>query len=379
MGQYTLEDLVNDLQRLRADSGRPSLRKLAKESSKLTRELQKERGWDLPDLSVTTLSNVLKRRRVNPPSWVWVATFVLTCQRIAAQAPESSVPPTEDLQWWRIRWNSLHVTQPLKMREDGESTAPAVVAGEERDRGPSHGRGAPGISSSERRPDPAPPPPSGPPLTKRSFAADRRRVGGEPPGGESAVCGVLTPTQERMVDAYGVHGLELIAAAEDHHEPDASYRIGLLLLLDGDHHEGLAWLMKAETDGRHPLATEFIELGTMGQAIEQACELGDFAVAEKDLMAAAVYYQRAAWRGHAEAAYKLGTVYERLGNRLLAAHWYQRAGAAGHEDGQAQFEQLFRSLRDAGFVAGPIPESRPARQQSPDSTKTPPTGTPVTN
>jgi hypothetical protein len=346
---YAHQDLVKDMNDLRSSCGQPSLREIQRESAKVASFYLGQGYKDAAELSLTALSDTLKGNRKKPPRWSWLVVYVVTCRTIARRSPglRDELSTEEVLADWNERFTAAvraaeeePPAEPPAPGENGRHPPAAASAAHDREAdGPHTDAGEP--SKPEL------------PEVQGSVRSPRRPTSLE----------ALTLTQQRLAAAYGPHGLELLTAAEDHRQPDAAYRIGLLLLLDGNRHEGFAWLMQAEDDGRHPLATRLIEVGTRTDAVEQAVQLGDFSALADDLIAAAVYYRRAADHGHLEAAMKLSVTYDRLGDQANADHWYRRA----------------LKRQDTTFA----PENRAPRHARPSTTEhgspesTPPQGLPI--
>lgn len=98
-----LEKFVALLNRFRIVCGRPSLRELSRVSEQV-KAYYGQRYPQLPALlSLTALSDVLNRRRKNPPAWSWVALYVLSCQRFAAEAGLRHDPGDATLPIWNLR------------------------------------------------------------------------------------------------------------------------------------------------------------------------------------------------------------------------------------------------------------------------------------
>ena len=86
MGTMKDEFLVA-LREFQADCGGPSFRTLARISQTLKALYQPSADpvCDLHGLSPATMSEVLSGKRLGPPSFDWVASFVLSCQRFAVR------------------------------------------------------------------------------------------------------------------------------------------------------------------------------------------------------------------------------------------------------------------------------------------------------
>src|SRR5918992_914161 len=103
-----LEEFIVLLERFRHACGRPSLRELSRVSEQV-RQYYGKRYPKLPTvLSLTALSDVLNRRRKRPPTWQWVALYVLSCQRFAAEAGIRPDPVDATLPIWHLRLQAVY-------------------------------------------------------------------------------------------------------------------------------------------------------------------------------------------------------------------------------------------------------------------------------
>lgn len=378
--RYTLHHLIKDMQELHRTSGRPSLRAIARESARVAVAYSTQGFKDAAELSPTALSDTLNGQRKRPPRWSWLIVYVQTCREIARRSPglHDGMSDEEALALWRKRLDAVYdaegsppKTFPRQSRRppSGSAVPPSETPLADGPRGHVTDRliTRPGDTEGKSGPPGGSSPPTGTATSAQRFSSQAR-----PPSMRDAATsasGTMTLTQERLANAYGTHGLELLTAAETRREPDASYRIGLLLLLDGNRHEGLAWLMQAEYDGRHPLATGIIEIDTFAAAVEQAFKLGEFSATGRDLVTATVYYRRAAMHGHLSAAYRLAEIYDLLGYHTAAKRW--RAWVSGRGDTTLSAERLSPSSEPAEIT----PEITPGPVDDPSST--PPEGLPV--
>ena len=107
LGSAELDEFIRDLIELREACGSPSLRDLAAAS----REVQARHAEDrtgLQALSTTAISDVLARRRKRPPTWRWVASYVLACQCYARRSGAWPVDPGVDtLPGWHRHYRSV--------------------------------------------------------------------------------------------------------------------------------------------------------------------------------------------------------------------------------------------------------------------------------
>lgn len=332
-----LEEFLALLDRFRHACGRPSLRELSRVSEQV-REAYGRQYPKLPAvLSLTALSDVLNGRRKKPPPWGWVALYVLSCQRFAAESGLRPDPGDATLPSWNLRLMAVH--QPDLVPPADEDIVPEQVSEKVRTP-PSSGPGQrqPPLSAPTYldAPPPADPParkPAGPepgPSPRSSsaqataiatrvtelelYADDRDR---------------LSLSEQRLFTMYGQHGVRLIRAAEGRRDPDAEYRLGVLLCVDDRPNEALAFLMRAEAGG-HPEARELIESPAQRRAALVhawkigACDATDHAET------ASLYLERAARNGHAGAAYELGKLHMQREEPERAAAWFATAAECGH-------------------------------------------------
>lgn len=209
MGTMKDEFLVA-LREFQADCGRPSFRTLARISQTLKALYQPSADpvCDLHGLSPATMSEVLSGKRLGPPSFDWVASFVLSCQRFAVRdRPARRDQGTTILAHWAAIY-AAHV---------GEwGAAPEAGAG---------------------------------------------------PTGAAAYR--VPADQERFVSSHGPHGQVLLARARRGH-PHARYCVALLLATDPARIEEAAWLLIEVASTGHALALDLLDARRDPVAIDGA-------------------------------------------------------------------------------------------------------------
>jgi hypothetical protein len=197
------EAFVARLAAFHRECGGPSFGSLEKISQDLPQLYPGPWGSErnLPKLSVTALSEVLAGKRKKLPTPHWLASFVLCCQRRAAEAcviPDD--PGISTLPGWQ---------------------AALRAASEARDAPPAAGTGSSGLP-------------------------DRRA---------SAVPVRLPPQQQDFVAGHGPYGQALLARAEAG-DPDALYRVALLLGTDPARSEDAQSLLILAGAAGHDLLDE---------------------------------------------------------------------------------------------------------------------------
>jgi hypothetical protein len=338
---YELGKFIRLLDRLRDACGRPSLRELSRVSRKV-KDLYGRRYPNLPaELSLTALSDVLGGRRKKPPTWNWVALYVLSCQRFAAESGLRPDPQDATLPTWNLRLQAVRRSDVISPAD--EQVIPEDAAGLPPRTPPSAMR--PGLPSSAR-PEPlsAPAhpdivrPPDGAPADADGIAD----VPGGRPGPVAAALSTAVAeledfanangpslSEQRFFAMYGQHGVHLLRHAESRRDHDAEYRLGVLLCIDDRPQESLAWLLRAEAGG-HVKARALIESpGQRRAALGHAWKLGS-QVAATDFETATMYLERAAQGGHAGAAFELGTLHMEREDPERAAAWFAMAADRGH-------------------------------------------------
>ncbi len=332
-----LEEFIALLDRFRHACGLPSLRELSRVSEHV-RESYGKRYPKLPTvLSLTALSDVLNRRRKRPPAWGWVALYVLSCQRFAAEAGIRPDPGDATLPIWSLRLQAVHrpeVAPPADEEIVPDPAADSARTSRSRSGSPPH---RPEPLSAPVYADALPPDGAGeqgpagrhagPPSTPAQATAIASQVAelevylGDP--------SAPTLSEQRFFSLYGQHGVQLLRTAESRRDPDAEYRLGVLLCVDNRPKEALAFLLRAEAGG-HPMARELIEDPAQRRtAIVHAWKLGT-ADAAHDADRAFVYLERAALNGHAGAAFELGTLHMEREDPERAAEWFATAAECGH-------------------------------------------------
>ena len=337
-----LEKFIRLLDRLRDACGRPSLRELSR-VSRTVKKLYGGRYPKLPELSLTALSDVLGCRRKNPPTWNWVASYVLSCQRYAAESGVRPDPKDATLPTWHLRLQALHRSD-VKPPED-EQMIPGKGDGHLRTP-PSQPSSPPRSSrppSTRREPLSAPTPLDGPRYSEHEV---QDRHGDRPAGTANDIAATGTAvqiveleahteaggpslTEQRFFRLYGTHGVDLLRNAEDRRDHDAEYRLGVLLCVDDRPQESLAWLLRADAGG-HAKARELIEdPAPRRAALGHAWQLGT-QDAQDDYEIATLYLERAAQKGHADAAFELGALHMGREEPECAAAWFRVAAESGH-------------------------------------------------
>ncbi|MFI0487014.1 hypothetical protein [Actinomadura sp. 9N215] len=306
------QELLNELKQFQHDCGGPSNRALARLSVQVKREYRGR--WELPVLSATAISDVFNHVRKTPQPWDWISCFVLACLKYAETQPGQ---PARDqsvvLSEWRMRWQAVHRADHGAARPSPESARDVVPAE---------------ISAMWEGHIPSP----------RNLSAPEWRI----------------------LLRYDQHGVTLYRAAEIHGDLDASRRLGVLALLDGQDLDARAWLSRAAVEG-HPAAVELLDSSDpVRLAVQQATELGAAAAEAADLDVALIYLKRAANFADAEAEFQLGEIYLELGGPEAAYTWFERAAQHGHP---LAVTWLIKMSRDA-LRNGLTPPVRAARERS---------------
>ncbi|MBC6457859.1 tetratricopeptide repeat protein [Actinomadura sp. HBU206391] len=400
-----LDEFIKVLEEFRRACGGPGIRELARVSRQVV-ETSDKRYRHLQMLSPTALSDVLNRRRKKPPPWSWVASYVLSCQRYAAESgliPHD--PGGSTLPEWNRRLQAVYATgeNPTANEEPDAAQAPDA----DQDADPRTGRGpsaasppgewpaypqsppqrapSPPAPSPPASPPPASPPPSpspppceplaAPTVEPRTPARDSPDDRDSPPGSRAApraaAQAVIVELLEdyvgdpggpslselRFFKQYGRHGVDLLTAAESHQDPEACFRLGLLLCMDDRPTESLAWLMQAERHG-HPGASRLIEHPSpRAVAPAFAYELGAQAATAGDHATAELYLERAVGHGHARAAFELGALSMERQDPARAVFWFSRAAECGHPLAQWWSDRLHHETRREGISPPPpLPE-----------------------
>jgi hypothetical protein len=332
-----LEEFIVLLERFRYACGLPSLREL----SRVSEQVRKHYGKRYPKLptvlSLTALSDVLGRRRKRPPAWGWVALYVLSCQRFAAEAGIRPDPEDATLPIWHQRLQAVH--RPEVISPADEEIVPDQTTDATRTPRPRSGSSPP-----RQEPLSAPvyfddePPPVGPGQDPGGHDPDLPPASAQATAIATQVAeleiylgdpSAPTLSEQRFFTLYGQHGVQLLRTAEGRRDPDAEYRLGVLLCVDNRPKEALAFLLRAESGG-HTKARELIEDPAQRRAaIVHAWRLGT-AAAAYDADQAVVYLERAARNGHAGAAFELGTLHMEREEPGRAAAWFATAAECGH-------------------------------------------------
>jgi hypothetical protein len=260
---------IADLNAFREDCGNPPSNKLAKLSRSLPRLYADAHGAerDLPCLSSTAICEILAGKRRRLPSADWVASFVLCCQRWAADiGARPDDPGTRSLPAWQAR---LRAAQSAS---GGTSRSGAALS---------------------------PPPPNRAP--------------------------VRLPLQHQLfVTSHGPYGDVLLTGVEAGH-PEAVYRVALLLGTDPARVEDAhSLLVRAATTGHKP-SLDLMDENPHGflpppAAARRAHSLAQEAEAAGSPAEALAFYQAAARGRVPDAAVKhAAAVLEKRGESEAAA------------------------------------------------------------
>jgi hypothetical protein len=335
-----LEEFLVLLNRFRQACGPPSLREL----SRVSEQVCKYYGARYPKLptilSLSALSEVLSHRRKRPPTWQWVASFVLSCQRHAAEAGIRPDPEDTTLPIWHLRLRAVYQPEDIQPPPDEE-----IVPGQASD--PAR---PPRPRSDSPWQEPAIPVAAyKPPASVEEAVQDHAERGSGPQSGSAQTVAIgpspaepteyvgdpraPTLSEQRFFVHYGLHGVQLLRAAEGARDQEAEYRLGVLLCIDNRPHEALAFLMRAEASG-HPKARELIESAAPRRtALVHAWRLGTCTAVDYETKL--VYLERAAINGHAGAAFDLGTLHMEREDPERASWWFAIAANYGHPSASA--------------------------------------------
>jgi hypothetical protein len=211
MGTMKDEFLVA-LREFQADCGGPSFRTLALISQTLKALYLPpvDPVCELHGLSPATMSEVLSGKRLGPPSFDWVASFVLSCQRFAVRdRPGRRDQGTTILAHWAAIY-AAHV---------GEWSAVATASA------------------------------------------------AQASGGCTAAAYRVPADQEEFVSSHGPHGQVLLARARRGH-PHARYCVALLLASDPVRIEEAAWLLIEVAGTGHALALDLLDARRDGVTVD---------------------------------------------------------------------------------------------------------------
>ncbi|MFD0687132.1 hypothetical protein [Actinomadura fibrosa] len=283
------EDFIAALNAFYVSCNRPPYRKLAELSEQLS-DLYGKRG--LPVLSATAVFEVLAGRRKRLPSSAWVASFILCCQRRAWETGVLPVDPgIEALPSWQARLRAAH-GPPAPRRGDRSSAAceTAVPGGR-----------APSVPGARTPPD-----------AETDPAVPLR----------------LTPSHRAAIADYGEHGRELLDRAPTG-EPDAVYRIAVLIGTDPARVPEAAALLIEAAAGGHPGALDLLDAGSGDldhrHAAAHAYRLGEAAARTGSPATALAYYRAAVQGGRLDAAFKITEILQDAGTEAPAS-WLAPAG-----------------------------------------------------
>lgn len=200
------EQFLQALRAFREDSGCPPYRTLVRISRDLRTHYPRPANvsCSLAEISLTAVSEILAGKRKHLPTFDWVASFVLSCQRWAVETRtiKNDRGTTILSAWCAIR---------------AEHAAAAS-------------------------PDQHPPQSAG---------------GADPPRTGQPAAYQLAPDQQAFIAGHGPHGLALLARAQQGH-PDARYRVALLLATDPDRTAATSLLIDAAATG-HPPSLDLLD------------------------------------------------------------------------------------------------------------------------
>jgi hypothetical protein len=335
-----LRKFVKSLDRFRLACGQPSLRELVRVSERVVAD-ERYKKLQVQALSLTALSDVLGHRRERPPRFRWVAVFVLSCQRFAAESGLRPDPGASSLPEWNDRLQAVYVGAastteqadqegtPSLPGELGVADPPAAAAQQlptEPMAAPTHPYGAAyrGLDAQSDRVVDAEAPPISPPhaALKPTFVGELLDdYVGEPGASLSEV---------RFFRLFGQYGVRLLNAAEENQDAEAFYRLGMLLCITNRPAESLAWLRQAENQG-HVKASELIDnLTPRMTAVIHAHKLAIEATECGDADAADVLLEHTFSPDAKGIAFDLGMVWKHRKNPVRASYWLSRAADYGH-------------------------------------------------
>ncbi|TDB71782.1 sel1 repeat family protein [Actinomadura sp. KC216] len=358
-----MDEFIRDLLQFTHACGSPHYRELAKLAPEVLARYKK-RIPVLRPLSLTAISNVMTRQRQGPQPWGWVATYVLTCLHYVERTGITpDFPGPADLQEWHARYQAMrdqldclsapvpdptgippadvlaelhagpagaHATAPARPGEN-QDTAPAAIAVRTgRDQGGEEGRGHDGRWTG----------PEEEPGHRTQVSVD---------GDGHFLPDLPSLSHRRYYELFGQHGVDLLNSAE-RGDPDASCRVGILLLCRDRPAEAHVWLASAARSGDE--AARVLINAEPGQRKPMAAELAyeltlpgyhqDRSPGRPEAPTGAeTYYRAAAWAGHPGATVRLGLIYEARGDTASALFILAEA-AKHHPDAHRHFVRLNR-------------------------------------
>ncbi|WP_131735699.1 sel1 repeat family protein [Actinomadura roseirufa] len=355
-----LHDFIGELRAAFERAGPPTYKRLETLSERC-RESGRSDGRRILVLPHSTTHDILSGKRGKLPPWPWIASF-LQVLRVAATEnglDPAGIGPTGE---WHARYLAArsaslnsNVNGTFDALADGTVNVTADAAADAASAGTP--LAAPAVVPAD-----GPEPAGG---DGRSGAVPVAWHGTGQDAGQRAVregyrdqgsrlrVPPLEPTSmlRRYVESYGRTGLRLLRHAEADEGRDQgvpAYRLATLLACENRPHEALYWLQRAARAG-HALARRLAAewdprtdpwppyYWKRGQA---AFDVGIEYEAARQPHAAAVFFDRAADNGHAEAAYRAGLHRMQRGQPWEAMLLFNRAADAGYAPAQPELDGL---------------------------------------
>ncbi|MGK5553880.1 hypothetical protein ACSNOI_19885 [Actinomadura kijaniata] len=368
-----VQGFVDALVEARAAVEDPSYARIEEVSLRLERERDRRAAGAEPLVSLvaeSTTNDILLGKRGSLPKWRWTVSYLVVLRTIAVQDGIDPDAAVGTLAEWKQRYDAARAA----LRKAPTPASPP--SGDLRPVGA--GRTAVPVEPPETTPR-RPRPPGGVPAGPAPDRADGRDV---PPGGDSGrsggppgsaetgtargaapaarsavgtmeivdeivervlvadafgpVTGVVPPpeptlTLRRYVRAYGRTGMRLLRNAEDG-DPEARYRLAVLLACDDRPSESAYWSQRAAEaghSGARALAGD-TDLPYFARGAVAAYRIGLGYEHAEMIRAAVLFFERAAANGHVEAAYRAGLHHVQSGELWLGYELFRRAAANGH-------------------------------------------------
>ncbi|GAA2168031.1 hypothetical protein [Actinomadura napierensis] len=367
-----LDEFIGELTCFKHACGSPSNRELAKLSSTVL-DAHQARMKVLRPLTSPVLSEVLARKRQNPPPWGWVATYVLTCLHyLEMSGTRLHFAGPTDLQAWHERYTVMRTRfEPTAAGSAFPSAALGPAFAGEAGLADEHDlaghdlpdvldsavtdRAVAGREEAEPLDGPVstlPPPPPGPPVQGPPSIPEPSTL--EAAGQMSEAVDEWLPVisrqqsmaHRRYYALLGPHAVDLLSAAE-RGDREAASLLGILLLCHDLPHEAKAWLASAAGAGDD--AAQILINAAPSQRRQMAAELAyEFTLPGYDQdradgahpSGAEIYYRAAAAAGHMGATIRMGLIYEARGETTAALHTYAQAAAHAHPGALDHFARL---------------------------------------
>jgi hypothetical protein len=355
-GSAALDRFIQDLRGFKQACCVPSDRELVKQAPKVIARHQQEIPRLRP-LTAAVLSEVMSRKRQNPPPWGWVAAYVLTSldflegsgARLDFEGPATLQGWYEYYQAMRQRHDQETATAGTRALPKADTVAatddsPVVSAPDQHHDQEDDPRDGPVSALPPAPPGPPPPPAPPPPTTRVLRWQDLYDTALE--AWAPRLRHQQSRAHRRYYELLGQHGTELLIGAEGG-DREAARQLGILLLCHHYPSEALAWLIAAAGDGDEP--AKILLNAAPSRRREMAAELAyEFTLPgyPQDLpdgktpTGAEVYYRAATIAGHMGATVRMGLIYEARGELIAALHTFAQAAARCHPEGLAHFERL---------------------------------------